>query len=175
MILNEGHHCRLRISGSRFGKSVMIDMCLYLRKVAPTDVDLLYEWANDPVVRQNAFHTEPIPYEDHVEWFAKMLADPSVYQYILYQGEFPIGQLRLNVKDGEALVDYSISAKHRGKGYGSALLQLMKKQVLTDNITDVIKIVGQVKYENSASARAFEKCGFEKKELRDYIQYESDI
>lgn len=166
----------MRISNSRLGKSVIIDMCLYLRKVEPTDVDLLYEWANDPAVRQNAFHTEPIPYEDHVKWFAKMLADPSVYQYILYRGEFPIGQIRLNVKDGEALVDYSISAKHRGKGYGSALLQLMKKQVLadekTEEITGVIKIVGQVKYENSASARAFEKCGFTKRELTEYIQYE---
>ena len=38
-------------------------MRLSLREVTAKDMDLLYEWANDPTVRQNAFHTEPIPYE----------------------------------------------------------------------------------------------------------------
>ena len=60
-------------------------MCLYLKKVEPTDVDLLYQWANDSEVRKNAFHTEPILYENHVKWFANVLADASMYQYILYQ------------------------------------------------------------------------------------------
>ncbi len=65
------------------------DMCLLLRKVNPADVDLLYKWANDATVRQNAFHTEAIPYENHVKWFAKTLADKSVYHYILYAGASP--------------------------------------------------------------------------------------
>lgn len=147
-------------------------MCLYLKKVTRNDMDLLYEWANDSEVRKNAFHTEPIPYENHVKWFAKMLADVSVHQYILYQEEVPVGQIRLNVEDGEALIDYSISAKHRGKGYGSALLELVKKRIATDKISNVTKLVGQVKYENTASARAFEKCGFSKLEMAEYIQYE---
>ena len=147
-------------------------MCLSLRKVKSTDVDLLYKWANDSEVRKNAFHTEPIPYENHVKWFAKMLENPSVYQYILYQGELPIGQIRLNVEDGEALIDYSISAEHRGKGFGSKLLQLMMEQIVVNKISNVIKLAGQVKYENQASARAFEKCGFTKREMTDYIQYE---
>ena len=147
-------------------------MCLSLRKVKPTDVDLLYKWANDSEGRKNAFHTEPIPYENHVKWFAKMLEDSSVYQYILYQGELSIGQIRLNVEGNEALVDYSISAEYRGKGLGSKLLQLVKEQITVEKISNVIKITGQVKYENQASARAFEKCGFTKREMKDYIQYE---
>ena len=147
-------------------------MCLYLKKVKPTDVDLLYQWANDSEVRRNVFHTEPILYENHVKWFANMIADDSVYQYILYQGESPIGQIRLNVEGDEALIDYSISAEHRGKGLGSKLLQLVKEQIVADKISSVIKMIGQVKYENHASARVFEKCGFSKRELTEYIQYE---
>ena len=150
-------------------------MCLSLRKVNPEDVDLLYEWANDAAVRQNAFHTEPIPYENHVKWFTKPLADKSVYYYILCAGETPVGQIRLNAADGEALIDYSIDARYRGKGYGCRLLELVKKQIVIGKISDVIKLTGQVKYENRASARAFEKCGFTKKELEEYIQYECDI
>lgn len=148
------------------------DMCLLLRKVNPADVDLLYKWANDATVRQNAFHTEAIPYENHVKWFTKTLADKSVYHYILCAGETPVGQIRLNAADGEALIDYSIDARYRGKGYGCRLLELVKKQIVIGKISDVIKLTGQVKYENRASARAFEKCGFTKKELADYIQYE---
>lgn len=147
-------------------------MCLSLRKVDPADVDLLYEWANDSEVRKNAFHTEPILYENHVKWFAKMLEDSSVYQYILYRGESPIGQIRLNVEGDEALIDYSISPEYRGKGFGSKLLQLVRKQIVADKISAVTKMIGQVKYENQASARAFEKCGFTKREMTDYIQYE---
>ena len=147
-------------------------MCLSLRQVNPADVDLLYEWANDPEVRKNAFHTEPIPYENHVKWFSKMLEDPSVYQYILYWNELPIGQIRLNVEDGEALIGYSISAEYRGKGFGRKLLELVREQLAADKISSVIKLIGQVKYENQASARAFEKCGFTKREMTDYLQYE---
>lgn len=147
-------------------------MCLYLKKVTRNDMDLLYEWANDAAVRQNAFHTEPIPYENHVKWFAKMLQDASVHQYILYREEMPVGQIRLNVEGNEALIDYSISAKYRGKGYGSALLRMIKQQIVTDKIPGVMKLTGQVKYENTASAQAFETCGFSKREMAEYIQYE---
>lgn len=147
-------------------------MCLHLRKAEQTDMDLLYEWANDAVVRKNAFHTDPIPYEKHVEWFAGILEDTSVHQYILYQGKLPVGQIRLNVEGGEALIDYSISADYRGMGYGSKLLKLIKEQVLNDKISDVIKLTGRVKYENPVSARVFEKCGYTKIKKTDYIQYE---
>lgn len=150
-------------------------MCLSLRKVNAEDVDLLYEWANDATVRQNAFHTEPILYENHVKWFAKTLADKSVHHYILCDGETPVGQIRLNAVNGVAVIDYSIGAQYRGKGYGSRLLALVKEQIALDKISDVTKLVGQVKYENHASARAFEKCGFVQKKLDKYIQYEYDL
>ena len=50
-------------------------MNLSLREVNAKDIDLLYQWANDKTVRQNAFHTEQIPYADHRMWFTRNLAD----------------------------------------------------------------------------------------------------
>lgn len=147
-------------------------MELYLRKAGRADMDLLYQWANDPVVRKMAFHTEPIPYEDHVKYFTKMMADASVYQYILYDGGLPAGQIRLNVEGREALIDYSIAPGYRGRGYGTGLLELLRKQLAAERIPHVEKLTGQVKYENPASARVFEKCGFTKREREEYIQYE---
>ncbi|MDE6055714.1 MAG: GNAT family N-acetyltransferase [Lachnospiraceae bacterium] len=150
-------------------------MNLRLRKADYDDMDLLFEWANDDTVRANAFHTEKISYDNHVQWFEKVMADADVYLYILCEGEKPVGQIRLNVQGGEAVIDYSIVCDQRGKGYGSEMLQMMQTQLNTEKSMHVTKIVGQVKYENRASARAFEKNGFLKKELPDYAQYEKEI
>ena len=66
-----------------------MDRSLKLRKVTPQDMDLLFCWANDDTVRANAFHTEKIPYENHIQWFEKMISDAAVYQNILYDGDVP--------------------------------------------------------------------------------------
>ncbi|MBO5031610.1 MAG: GNAT family N-acetyltransferase [Lachnospiraceae bacterium] len=150
-------------------------MSLRLRRACQADMDLLFQWANDAVVRSNAFHTEQIPYENHVKWFQKMMADASVCQYLLCDGTLPVGQIRLNIEGNEAVIDYSIAAEKRGKGYGSELLRLIAEQIRKDKISDVIKLVGLVKYENKASARAFEKSGYDKKEQPEYIRYECTL
>ena len=137
-------------------------MSLQLRRAEHADRDLLFGWANDDAVRANAFHTEKIPYEKHVVWFDKMMADASVHQYILCDGGTPVGQIRLNVEGSEAYVDYSIAAD----------LQAM---LAGGQIPHAARIVGQVKYGNDASARAFERCGFLRKDLPGYMQYEQDV
>lgn len=150
-------------------------MSLQLRRAVRADRDLLFGWANDDAVRANAFHTEKIPYEKHVVWFDKMMADASVHQYILDDDGVPVGQIRLNVEDSAAYIDYSVAPDQRGKGYGIRLLRLLRTQLTADGIPCVTKLVGQVKYGNEASARAFEKCGFDKKELPECIQYEQNM
>lgn len=150
-------------------------MSLRLRRAVCADRDLLFGWANDDTVRRNAFHTEKIPYETHVVWFGKVMADSSVYQYILCDDETPVGQIRLNVEGSEAVVDYSVAADQRGKGYGCRMLQMVQAQMQTDQTMHVTKIVGQVKYGNHASARTFEKCTFLRKDLPGYIQYEKNV
>ncbi|MCM1182558.1 MAG: GNAT family N-acetyltransferase [Roseburia sp.] len=144
-------------------------MDLYLREVTEEDRDLLFEWANDPVVRRNAFHTEPISYETHVRWFRRMLENEAVHQYILCRAGEPIGQIRLEVADGTALIGYSVASGQRGKGLGTALLALAGEKA--GEVGDVKRLVGQVKRENIASQRAFEKCGYRRTEEADYITF----
>lgn len=154
-------------------------MNLFLREAAKEDMDLLYEWANDSVVRQNAFHTEQIPYDTHRAWFVRTLADREVLQYILCdadrrQGREEIGQIRLSLKQDRAVIDYSIDKMLRQKGLGAKMI-LMAEEKLREKETDVIYCVGQVKYENTASARVFDKCGYDAEELEDYIEYTKRI
>jgi len=44
---------------------------LHLVEAASKDAELIYNWANDPEVRNNAVNNEPIIYENHLEWFNK--------------------------------------------------------------------------------------------------------
>lgn len=69
----------------------------YLREATIEDIDILYKWANDPLVRQNSFSTEKIRYEDHVKWFNKVLKEDNYAQYIYMDGENPIGQVHVKV------------------------------------------------------------------------------
>lgn len=144
---------------------------LWLRKANWEDLDLLYQWANEPAVRRNAFHTEQIPYEDHVKWYHTMMTNPTTYQYLLCVENIPVGQIRLNVEDSEALISYSVAADQRGKGYGIVLLRLVQSQIQVDKISSVTKLKGLVKYGNTASMRAFEHCGYSRTEQPEYIQY----
>ena len=163
-------------------------MNLRLREVTAQDVDLLYRWANDPAVRQNAFHTEPIPYNDHRMWFARNLADRDVLMYILCrteqtqthtlkcssENEAEIGQIRLSIEDDRALIDYSIDISMRGQGFGAKMI-LMAEEKLRENRTDVIYCLAQVKYGNPASAKVFEKCGYDVQEQEHYIEFTKRI
>lgn len=100
---------------------------VYLRKAKQGDMDMLYGWANDPAVRINSFNSEPIPYEDHVKWFNHVLDNEKILQFILMDGNVPVGQIRLNVDGEEAEIGYSIASKFRGKGYGRTILHLVHR------------------------------------------------
>lgn len=148
------------------------EAALRLREVRRADRDILFQWANDPETRRQAFHTEPIPYEDHIAWFEHVMADKTVHQYLLCRGDILLGQIRLNVEDGRALISYSVSPENRGKGCGAEMLRLLERRIASAPLCGITRLVAQVKYGNIASAKTFEKCGYRKNEMPDYIQYE---
>lgn len=153
-------------------------MKLELREVNAKDMDLLFEWANDPVTRQNAFHTEAIPYETHRNWFIKTLADRDVLIYILCTDvsgkESPIGQIRLAIEGEEALISYSIDAQKRGQGYGTRMI-LMAEEKLRETRADVNYCKGQVKLDNMASAKVFDKCGYDLEKKEKFLEFTKRI
>lgn len=133
---------------------------VFLREAVQSDMDLLFGWANDPVVRANSFTVDPIPYETHVAWFQRMMKDDSVLQYILMDGEIPVGQIRLNIDGEEAEIGYSIASGYRGKGYGRKMLRLILDKV-NESRPEIKKLVAKVKPENAASAKLFESEGYD--------------
>ncbi len=143
---------------------------LFLRKADMTDLDMLFEWANNELVRQNAFNTEQISYEEHKKWFKELLDDSKQIQFIMYSGSEPIGQARLSIHMDEAEIDYSIASEKRGMGYGKELIYLLQK-IVSNEYTSIRKLVAKVKTSNAASICCFRKNGFSE----TYSQYEYDM
>ncbi len=135
---------------------------VFLRKAEQRDMDLLYKWANDPVVRTNSFNTNPIPYESHVMWFNKMMENPTVLQFILMDEDIPVGQIRLNIEDDEAEIRYSIGFEFRGKGFGHKILQLIAEEIASE-YPHITTLVAKVKPNYLASNKLFESEGYEMK------------
>jgi len=131
-----------------------------LRAVSEEDCKLLWEWANSPEVRAASFSSEIIPWEQHAEWFRSKLSDPHCIMYVATNGQgAPIGQIRYDIRDKEAVVSVSIDRKLRGMGYGSTLIYLSSQKLR--HVSDVATIHAYVKPHNEKSIRAFEKAGFQ--------------
>lgn len=134
------------------------------------DCDLLFKWTNDETVRQNAFNTNPISYEEHTNWFKSKLNSNQTTIYICFVEGDPIGQIRVDLEGETGIISYSIDKNFRGRGYGTEILMEITDLVLKNN-SGVKKLAGRVKYNNIASQKAFEKVGYSFIKETDYIEY----
>ena len=130
------------------------------RKAVEADIKLLFDWANDLDVRQNAINTQLISWEGHQKWFQNRLESSISKIFIFLIDEQPIGQVRFEFEKNQWLIDYSIDKLYRGKGLG----KLMLKEILSYFKTNE-PIIAYVKIENIASAKIFNSLGFKKNEI----------
>jgi len=132
---------------------------LHLRSAQQSDSRLLWEWANDPQVRNAAFSSAPIPWEQHELWFASKMKDPNCTILIAEDSQgLAVGQFRVDWRpDGDGEIDVSVASACRGSGYGSVLIDLGVGTVLAERGE---RLHAFVKLENLASRRAFEQAGF---------------
>ena len=147
---------------------------LSIRKATDADIDILFAWANDEVTRKNSFNTQQITYEEHVNWFNKMMLDDSRIQYIAVAKSeadtIDVGQVRIDIENKEAEISYSVAPECRGYGFGKIIVSLICNEI-KDRYPDVKVVKGLVKPSNVASAKVFIDNGFKEK----FKQYEIEI
>jgi UDP-2,4-diacetamido-2,4,6-trideoxy-beta-L-altropyranose hydrolase len=138
---------------------------VWLRPAIESDCLLLWEWANDPDVRAMGFHPEPIPWENHVRWFAARLEDPDSRMYVAFDArDAPVGQIRFDrVDSAEVEVGVSLAREFRGRGLGRAVISAGLASADVRNRT----VVARVKDANAASLAAFEAVGFQRTGVHD--------
>lgn len=135
---------------------------LACRKSDGDDVDLLFNWANDPDVRINAINKDLIPFENHQRWYRSKMESNTSFIYIVEDiyDKSPVGQVRFDLMDSERfLIDYSIDLKKRGKGLGEVILRKGIKSLCSD-YTGNISLEAKVKRSNAASAQVFKSLSF---------------
>lgn len=143
----------------------------YLRPAMFADCDLLFQWANDSDVRINSFHSEPIEYHTHVQWFQSKLNSTDCDMYLYVCKQTAVGQIRLDYRNGKGQISYSIAKEYRGQGYGKKMLFMIEKEVEKK----VQYLTAFVKKENQASQLVFERLGYVRADQEDIIFYQKKL
>jgi spore coat polysaccharide biosynthesis predicted glycosyltransferase SpsG/L-amino acid N-acyltransferase YncA len=132
---------------------------LTLRPVTAADGLLLWEWANDPVVRAAAFKGDPIPRATHDAWFATRLADPGTWMYLAFRDESPaVGQVRFEGDGDRVEIDVSVQSAARGRGWGAALIDAAVRRLFAEST--VSTVVARIKEQNTGSRSTFDDADF---------------
>jgi RimJ/RimL family protein N-acetyltransferase len=131
---------------------------LRLRRVRDEDCRLLWDWANDPMVREASFSPHQIPWEEHEAWFRTRMNDPDCVMYLAHDGENAVGQIRYDLEGEGATVSVSTSPEFRGRGYGSRMIRCGSQELFAS--TGAAWIDALIQPGNAASIAAFLKAGF---------------
>jgi UDP-2,4-diacetamido-2,4,6-trideoxy-beta-L-altropyranose hydrolase len=130
---------------------------LRLRPAGPDDLPEYFLWVNDPDVRSQSIHSQPVAFEDHKEWFAGKLAAPDSRLFVMVAGSLPVGQIRFDRYGNEERIDYSIDRCFRGRGWASRLASMGMSQL---PLRCGMVFRADVKQNNRPSQNVFSRLGF---------------
>lgn len=134
---------------------------MILRKVKFEDWKLILDWRNDPVSVQYSITKELIQKEPHKKWLKENIHDNF---FIAEVDNIPIGTIRGDLKNNEYVLSWSISPNHRGKGYGTLMLQKCISVLPKSN-----EIIAYILKENKASIKMAQKVGLIKNSNKNNI------
>ncbi len=148
---------------------------LKARLAGLADEALLLYWANDPLVRANAFNTLAITPDIHKKWFYSRLRDPQNCKIYIVEAEagLPVGQVRFERVEKEWEMHYSLAASARGRNISQKLLSAAIDEFWSS--FDRVKVFAQVKRQNKASQRALEGIKFYKEEKPEKFIYKKEF
>jgi UDP-2,4-diacetamido-2,4,6-trideoxy-beta-L-altropyranose hydrolase len=137
---------------------------LRLREARAQDAELFFAWANEAQVRRQSLNSAQIRWIDHQQWFRSKLGDSRSRMYVMEAKSLPVGQVRFDIADGEARIDYSIDAPFRGRGWGRSVIALGIRRLIEGQR---IIFRGDVKASNPASSAVFARLGFHESASQD--------
>ena len=129
------------------------------RPASADDADLLFSWVNDAKVRKNSFSSDDISYDEHIQWFSRVLLSEDTEIFLYLVNEEPVGQVRLKYDDETATISYSIAAKFRGQGFGKQMIHDIAEHIRPLH-PEVSTLIAKVKGDNIASQKIFESEGY---------------
>ena len=94
-----------------------------IRLAKNSDVKLIFEWINDPLVRKVSFNSSLIPYDNHEKWFYSKIKEPTTTYHIAEINNEALGQIRYDLQESEYIISILIAPNFRGMGFSSKMLK----------------------------------------------------
>lgn len=130
-----------------------------LRNAQINDSEDVFSWRNDPHSRSMFIEQEKVTWETHQNWFKKSLENPMRLILIATSDQKNIAVIRfdfLSTSKNHAVISINLKPECRGKGIAVPLLIEAEKFLPKD----CSKISAEIKQENSASIKSFERAGY---------------
>lgn len=141
-------------------KQLMINK-VQIREAVLTDCDLIYQWRNHRINRQYSHNRDEIVYEQHKLWFDNTLCSKNKEIYIAEDSVGHVGVLRMDKQNDEQyIISVYLTPFRHGKGLAEQLL-LEGLGYFKRKHKKKVKLIAEIKNDNIASIKTFEKAGFE--------------
>ncbi len=131
-----------------------------------SDAKFLFELRNLDSNRMQFRNPDKVAWESHLPWIEKFLSNHRNRMYVFSLKSEKIGMFRV---DESGDVSVSLMDEFKGRGFGSEIIRQGSDQYLHDFPEALL--VAEIKVENAASVKAFEKAGYKLVERKntDYI------
>jgi RimJ/RimL family protein N-acetyltransferase len=142
------------------------------RKVNINDLNVFFNWINDPLVRKLSFNSKKVTLKEHEKWFLNKINDSNCIMLLFLKANNPIGQIRIEKETlNQATISISISSENRGKGYAADMLKKASKYFHSKNPEFIINAF--IKNNNLNSINSFEKALFKFQKKINYKGHDS--
>lgn len=116
-----------------------------------------FNWTNDPQARENSLDSADIEWTGHQKWFTEKINSESTEMYVLEASGLPVGQIRFEIVDRTAEINYSLDELVRGRDWAATAVEVAIKAFRLQN-SHLLK--AQVKKANVRSWSVFRTLGF---------------
>ncbi len=145
--------------------SVILPPLIDLVTVKKEDVEKIFKWRNEPVVRKYSRDSSEINFDDHKKWFDRVLQSDKkiLLKGIISNNE--IGVLRFDFMGDEVEISIYLRKEMIGKGYAVAFIKAGENWLYI-NHPNIKSIVAEILPENKASINLFKKCEYKQKNMK---------
>lgn len=139
---------------------------ILLRPWRDDDAEALFKYASDPEVGARAGWPPHKSIEESLEIIRTVFNNPTNWAIVLKAtgeaigaiGYMPSFQSNLPAREGEPLIGYWVGRPYWNQGICTEALELMLDHIR--NTTDIPSLISSHYFDNPASGRVMEKCGF---------------
>lgn len=144
------------LSPRRF-RALINHLNVTFRKASLDDLEIVFNWSNDSLVRSNSYQTSKITIKEHTAWFVKKIKEENTLFYIVLVGETKAGIIRYSLDEDHSVIGVLVSEPFRGQGLAAVFIKNSLIELKSEYVSPVL---AYIKEENVASKKAFETAGF---------------